>query len=221
MSCEPLQRSVYRVDGGRHAWIGGTLTLALSLAFCMRVMFFELERNAAEAVHRCAGSQPPWAFLRWQQLVQEGQHLSDPQKIEQVNKFWNSWRHAGNPSAPDGPPAEPRTSPGGTRLDDLDRLLAVSKYATLRVLYVPDDQLRITYVLVRNQSSTSARAVVSYYGVSASDPLILDTSTDLVRPASSRKDLTPVFSAPGIRVMAAVLREIGPAVPAQPCRAGP
>lgn len=73
-----------------------------------------------------------------------------------------------------------------------------AKYFTLRELGVPENRLRMTYVRARiggpGSSVTQAHMVLSYYPTPDAVPLVLDNLITSIRPATSRADLSPVFS---------------------------
>jgi predicted transglutaminase-like cysteine proteinase len=71
----------------------------------------------------------------------------------------------------------------------------IAKYASLRYLGVPAEQLRLTYVQLKVASErTEAHMVLAWYPEPNSTPLILDNYNPRILPASERKDLEPVFS---------------------------
>ena len=84
-------------------------------------------------------------------------------------------------------PAESIASNGGDCED-----YSIAKYYLLKELGVPLQRLRITYVkaVVLNQ----AHMVLAYYSRPDAEPLILDNIENLVKPASQRSDLVPVYS---------------------------
>ncbi|WP_269620262.1 transglutaminase-like cysteine peptidase [Zhongshania sp. BJYM1] len=73
----------------------------------------------------------------------------------------------------------------------------IAKFVALRLLGIPLDKLRLTYVKARIGAASSkisqAHMVLSYYESPAATPLILDNLYPNIRPASQRPDLTPVF----------------------------
>ena len=75
---------------------------------------------------------------------------------------------------------------------------SISKYVFLKAAGVPNEKLRLTYVraeLVENfNKKIKAHMVLSYYATPQSEPLILDNLVPQITTASSRKDLSPVFS---------------------------
>ena len=74
---------------------------------------------------------------------------------------------------------------------------AILQYISLRYLGVPEEHLRLIYVkaTVTNNGVREqvAHMVLGYYGASSRDPLIIDSLTSTIKPASERKDLKPVF----------------------------
>ncbi|HEV8095717.1 MAG TPA: transglutaminase-like cysteine peptidase [Burkholderiales bacterium] len=70
---------------------------------------------------------------------------------------------------------------------------SIAKYFALRSLGVPDEKLRITYVkevVVYNE----AHMVLAYFPAPDAEPLVLDNINKIIRPASTRTDLVPVYS---------------------------
>jgi predicted transglutaminase-like cysteine proteinase len=77
---------------------------------------------------------------------------------------------------------------------------AIAKYASLLAAGVAPARLRLVYVRARMPAGgggtpvARAHMVLAYQAVATDDPLILDNLRPAVLPASSRPDLTPVFS---------------------------
>ena len=71
----------------------------------------------------------------------------------------------------------------------------IAKYATLRHLGVPAEQLRLTYVQLKVTNTRSqAHMVLAWYANPNTTPLILDNANPRILPASQRRDLQPIFS---------------------------
>lgn len=85
------------------------------------------------------------------------------------------------------PPQEMLISNGGDCED-----FATAKYFTLRMLEIPDQRMRLTYVksLKLNQS----HMVLSYYSDPTTEPLVLDNLVSVILFAWQRPDLIPVYS---------------------------
>lgn len=75
---------------------------------------------------------------------------------------------------------------------------AIGKYVSLLHLGIPNERLRLIYVRAKigGVSSPISRPhmVLAYYDPPQSEPLILDSLTRDIHPASERPDLLPVFS---------------------------
>jgi len=75
---------------------------------------------------------------------------------------------------------------------------AIAKYISLRLLGVPDSQLRLIYVRARiggpRSSQSQAHMVLGYFPTPDAEPLVLDNLIGEIRPAGRRPDLFPVFS---------------------------
>ena len=84
-------------------------------------------------------------------------------------------------------PAESVASNGGDCED-----YAIAKYYMLKELGVPLQRLRITYV--RALTLKDAHMVLAYYARPDAEPLILDNLDPIIKPASQRTDLIPVYS---------------------------
>jgi predicted transglutaminase-like cysteine proteinase len=69
---------------------------------------------------------------------------------------------------------------------------AIAKYFTLLELGVPDKKMRIT--MVKAITLNQYHMVVAYYETPGSIPLILDNIDGIIKPATQRKDLIPVYS---------------------------
>jgi len=61
-------------------------------------------------------------------------------------------------------------------------------------LGVPHRRLRMVYVRAQLSGTVMPHMVLAYYATADSDPLVLDSLVQELRPASRRPDLSPVFS---------------------------
>ncbi len=68
---------------------------------------------------------------------------------------------------------------------------------TLKLVGVPSDKLRLTYVKARiggpQSTIVQAHMVLRYYPTPDAEPLVLDNLVSDIRPASRRPDLTTIF----------------------------
>lgn len=85
-------------------------------------------------------------------------------------------------------PAESIATAGGDCED-----FSIAKYYLLKELGVPLQRLRITYVRA-SRFKEPAHMVLAYYRSPDAEPLILDNIDPVVRSASQRTDLEPVYS---------------------------
>ncbi len=130
----------------------------------------------------------------WRTLVQQNKDagLSERQKLEKVNQFFNQmrfiddiklWRKKDYWATP----LEFLGASGGDCED-----FSIAKYSTLLELGIPDEKMRMVYVKALDYNQF--HMVVAYYETPSSVPVILDNLIGSIRPATQRHDLVPVFS---------------------------
>lgn len=149
--------------------------------------------------------------LQWQQLMQTGQALSDVQKLNRVNDFFNQavrfesdsllWQVADYWATP-----LEFLSKGAGDCEDY----AIAKYFTLKALGVPEAKMRITYVKAIQQNQ--AHMVLTYFEGQHTVPLVLDNLQPSILPATARQDLVPVYSFNDAGLWLAQVRGMGQAV---------
>ena len=144
------------------------------------------------------GAQGVQTVHDWERLIQENTSHSDSEKLRRVNEFFNRRISYAEDSALWGQPdywATPLESMGRGAGDCEDYVIA--KFATLRLLQIAPEKLRLTYVRAKIGGAYStvqqAHMVLSYYATPDAEPLILDSLISEIRPASRRPDLLPVF----------------------------
>lgn len=137
----------------------------------------------------------------WQELLQRNGELPEQEQLTEVNRFFNRQLQFSDDTwiwEQDDYWATPVESliRGAGDCEDY----ALAKYFTLRRLGVPSEKLRITYVKALRLNQ--AHMVLTYYATPGADPLVLDNIDGVIRPASQRKDLLPVyaFNAEGLYV---------------------
>lgn len=135
----------------------------------------------------------------WREMMFMAKTLSEPEKIQRVNEFFNRKIQFGEDQAIWGENdywATPLEVMGRGAGDCED--FSIAKYFSLRDLGVPEERLRITYVRARiggpHSDVMQAHMILGYYEDPLAEPLILDNLITDVRPASRRGDLTPIFS---------------------------
>ena len=136
--------------------------------------------------------------LELQELITSLQSASETEKLKKINDFFNRKIHFAEDIDLWGKSdywATPLETIGRNAGDCED--YSIAKYTFLKILNVPNDKLRLTYVRaeIRNQDRrvVLAHMVLSYYSTPQAEPLILDSLVPEIMPASARKDLTPIF----------------------------
>lgn len=126
--------------------------------------------------------------------------LDDPQRLQQVNRFFNE-RVRHRPDLEVWGQVDHWASP----LQMLARAegdcedYAIAKYLALVAGGMPAARLRLVYVRARTGDPGEPAAgqphmVLAYYARPDAEPLVLDNLLPAIEPASARRDLTPVFS---------------------------
>ncbi|MFT3848314.1 MAG: transglutaminase-like cysteine peptidase [Propionivibrio sp.] len=135
----------------------------------------------------------------WLQTVLDAQALAEPAKLKRINDFVNRrivfeddrsvWDQSDYW-------ATPLETIGQGRGDCED--FAIIKYVSLRRAGVANDKLRLIYVKATLKTPDGpiqvAHMVLAYYATPNAEPLLLDNLEPVIRPASQRADLKPVFS---------------------------
>lgn len=142
------------------------------------------------------GSRAVKRVVNWDELMLENKEISDQDKLKRANRFFNKIRYRTDFEhwGIEDYWATPLEMLGTNHGDCEDYTIA--KYFTLLAMGIPDEDLRITYVNARRLGQ--AHMVLTYYGESTTDPLVLDNLEHWIRPASKRSDLEPVYSFNGI-----------------------
>lgn len=145
------------------------------------------------------GTEGRRAISEWRQLLIRTDKLPEDEQLRTVNDFFNRKVYFGSDAAIWGQHdywATPLETLARSKGDCED--FALAKYATLKLLGVSGEKLRMTYVKARlggrYSQLTQAHMVLSYYPTPTGEPLILDNLISDIRPASQRVDLQPVFS---------------------------
>lgn len=142
------------------------------------------------------GPQAAQRFNEWRKLVAETQATPNADKqLKMVNDFWNRHILFTDDMTAWGQEdywATPMESLGHGKGDCEDFVIA--KYFTLLSAGMDVSQLRLIYVKAEVGGSVQAHMVLAYYSDPDDEPQILDNLIDDIRPASRRRDLTPVFS---------------------------
>ncbi|MDK9709350.1 MAG: transglutaminase-like cysteine peptidase [Desulforhopalus sp.] len=153
---------------------------------------FTLDQSVIAAAEKKYGVEARQRLLAWQQFVRDNSGGTDLQKLEKVNKFFNTinfvsdvihWQQVDYWATP----IEFLASDGGDCED-----FAVAKYFTLKMLGVAEGKMNITYV--KAWKLNQAHMVITYYETPNAVPLVLDNIVGTILPATKRTDLLPVYS---------------------------
>ena len=153
---------------------------------------FQIYINWERVETKCGKDAIP-RFRAWEELIRQNKNVSDRQKIESVNRFFNKVRFAEDIDVWGvqdywANPYEFLCKNAGDCED-----YAIAKYFTLKAMGMEEVKLYIMYVKVRRLWITQSHMVLAYYSHPGADPLILDNLINSVKPASKRTDLSPVF----------------------------
>ncbi len=184
-----VQRSVFSSHLLR---AGAGLVILLTLHSEAEITFVQISDEFLQQIAQDYGRRASKRFEYWDELIQSSQQLPDLEKLQLVNKFFNSVRYASDQDnwGEEDYWATPIEFLAINSGDCEDYTLA--KYFTLRALGVADEKLRLTYVKAIRLNQ--AHMVLTYYADISSEPLVLDNLTNAIKPASSRPDLQPVYS---------------------------
>ena len=146
-----------------------------------------------EQVKSRFGQLPHHRLLKLKTLINEAGSASELEKIVLVNAFFNHQvrfvedaEHWGEKDYW-ATPMETVITEGGDCED-----FSIAKYFTLLELGVPEEQLRLWFVHMN--PSKKSHIVLGYYPLGQKTPLILDSLTDNILPASRRGDLVALYS---------------------------
>lgn len=169
---------------------------------------FEIAPELIRKIQAQYGVAASDRIVQWQQEMQSTRALSDVEKLQSVNDFFNRRIEFVNDQSlwnvPDywATPLEFLAKGAGDCED-----YAIAKYFTLKELGIDEEKMRITYVkaLELNQ----AHMVLTYFETPRSVPLVLDNLKPDILPASDRGDLMPVYSFNGSGLWLAKARGAG------------
>ena len=128
----------------------------------------------------------------WFDVMELASSVTELQKLRNVNNFFNQLRFVDDlllwgDKNYWATPIEFIGANGGDCED-----FAIAKYFTLLELGIVDEKMRIT--MVKAVRLNQYHMVVAYYQTPGSEPLILDNIDGIIKPASQRPDLIPIYS---------------------------
>jgi len=131
----------------------------------------------------------------WERLIIHGRNQSLEDQLQLTNGFFNErvrWVSDEEVWGTEDYWATPLESMGKARGNCED--FSIAKYATLLLMGVDPESLRLIYVKAKRGGLTQAHMVLAWYASATTPPLILDNIDFTILPANERGDLFPVFS---------------------------
>ncbi len=194
-----LAGSALRLNVSHWRWLVAVGLLGLSLLLpavsgdSFTVSISERQLSVIEAKYKNYGRK---RVTDWMQIVASSQGKSVKEKLTIVNDFFNQnviwvsdFDHYGVEDYW-STPLETVASGGGDCED-----FSIAKYFTLLALNVPMEKLTITYVKADSVNPINrSHMVLTYYEKPSAVPLVLDNLNPEIKPASERKDLSPVYT---------------------------
>lgn len=184
----------------RFGAVASTLLLAAAVFAAvwlpLSTQAFDFDPNAlAEYARRHYGAKALQGVREWQTMLEQAAGQPEADKLRMVNDFWDRaliggeditiWHQVDYWATP-----LESLSKGAGDCEDY----VIAKYFSLLKLGVAAEKLRLVYVKAQVGSQSIAHMVLGYYPDALSEPLVLDSLIDQIRPAHQRPDLTPVFS---------------------------
>jgi predicted transglutaminase-like cysteine proteinase len=128
----------------------------------------------------------------WQEFVKENRFATPREKLVSVNNYFNQFDYVEDQDlyGSDDYWATMRDTLSRSSGDCED--FAIAKYFTLRDLNLPEENMRITYVIPIQ--TRKPHMVLTYQFTPSDEPLVLDTTIKVLLPVSRRSDLVPVYS---------------------------
>ena len=153
---------------------------------------FSLGHELLQKAEKKYGREAYNRLTAWENFIRQDKSKTDREKLEKVNRFFNSRIRFATDMEVWGvedywaTPIEFLCKGAGDCED-----FSIAKYFTLRAMGVNDEKLRITYV--KAIQFNIHHMVLSYYSEPEAEPLVLDNLVDSISPGSKRTDLMPIF----------------------------
>ena len=180
---------------------GATVLVALALGATLKPSAGALDVNRLQQSAVALGPRAERAATELRELVVDIGRIADTDRLERVNRFVNRRVNFASDAEvwkENDYWASPLETLGKGEGDCED--YAITKFFTLLAGGMPASKLRLVYVRAQLPASPGqpggpqAHMVLAYYADNATEPLILDNLMPEIKPASSRPDLTPIFS---------------------------
>ena len=157
---------------------------------------FNISESQLNSISSKYGSSGKNRVEAWDSMIESSKNESLLNQIKNVNDFFNQITY--KTDAAHWKQKDYWATPFefmGTGAGDCEDY-AIAKYFSLVKLGIPDDKLRITYVIYKKTNSRfeQAHMVLTYYHKTGAEPVILDNINRRLELASKRDDLKPVYS---------------------------
>jgi len=173
--------------------IPGALLLLLTVNSLRASWDFASIQLKSDALYGPASAAAQQRINAWQQLLIQLRHADEQTQLRTVNQFFNTQLHYAEDSDIWNSVDYWATPVESLRKGEADcEDYAIAKYFTLRQLGVSEEKLRITYVKALRYNR--AHMVLTWYASPEAIPLVLDSLTSTISPATQRMDLLPVYS---------------------------
>lgn len=170
--------------------------------------WLQLQPVMLDNIEKKYGSAARQRFVDWQKLMAAGKIMTERDKLEQVNNFFNRnikfvddlvlWLKNDYWATP-----VELLAKGAGDCEDF----SIAKYFTLIEIGVDESKLRITYV--KALDFNLSHMVLTYFDSPQAVPLVLDNLKPNIRYATERKDLLPVYSFNGRSLWLAKIKGSG------------
>jgi predicted transglutaminase-like cysteine proteinase len=153
---------------------------------------FRLDSETLDRAEKKYGRDARTRLTEWEALIRQDDSSTDFDKLEKVNRFFNQLEfvddidHWGENDYW-ATPVEFLASQGGDCED-----FSIAKYFTLQAMGLDEEKLNLTYV--KALTYNVHHMVLTYFSSPAAEPLVLDNIVGIVKPASERPDLIPIYS---------------------------
>ena len=171
---------------------------ALCIVFAISVSAtLEISQALINKLQSKYGHSAVQRVLKWQKFLQTAKNLPEAEKLLLVNDFFNQQIQFVDDTELWGlsdywaTPLEFLAQGAGDCED-----YSIAKYFTLKELGVPENKMRLTYV--KAIKLNQAHMVLTYFSSPDSVPVVLDNLVPVIKSATQRQDLVPVYSFNGM-----------------------
>lgn len=170
-------------------WLAATLILMTS---SISLALSKQEQQWIDTVSATYGQRAGKRVATWRSEMTRYKGLSEREQLTQVNRFFNQLYFVNDIQlwGKNDYWATPLEFLGSNAGDCED--FTIAKYFSLLELGVSDIKLRLVYV--KAIELNQFHMVLAYYSTPNAEPLILDNINGEIKPASTRRDLLPIYS---------------------------